>query len=104
MLRQIWIAFKSLFARKTAEKAPARANADSKATAAVKTAAPASVTGAAQGVRDGSRPAHGTPSRGFSRPSPPPPVRNYGPQAVRMRGFDRAHGAQLRIKRYTRPR
>jgi hypothetical protein len=103
MLRQIWIAFKSLFARKTAEKTPARADADWKATAAAKTAA-ARVTGAAQGVRDGSRPAHGAPSRGFSRPSPPPPVRNYGPQAARMRGFDRAHGAQLRIKRYTRPR
>jgi hypothetical protein len=105
MLRQIWIAFKSLFASKTAGKTPARTEPASKATAAAaKAASPASVRPAAHGTRDLLPLGGSSPSRGFSRPKPPPPVRNYGPQTARMRGFDRAHGAQLRIKRYTRPR
>jgi hypothetical protein len=104
MVRQIWIALKSLLSG-TAEKRPVRTGAAPKATAAAgKTDAPASVRPAAHGSRDANRSAESTPSRGFARPNPPPPVRNYGPPAARMRGFDRAHGAQLRIKRYTRAR
>ena len=104
MVRQIWIAFKSLFSR-TAGKKPVRTDAASKATAAdAKAAAPASARPPAHGSRDGNRPGDGTATRGFARPNPPPPVRNFGPPAARMRGFDRAHGAQLRIKRYTRAR
>jgi hypothetical protein len=95
---------KSLFSR-TAQKTAVRTGAASKATAAdAKAAAPASPRPAAHGTRDGNRSADSAPARGFSRPNPPPPVRNYGPPAARMRGFDRAHSAQLRIKRYTRAR
>ena len=102
MLRQIWIAFKSLFA-KTSQQTQTRTRADSKATTPAKSAAPASVSPATHGTRE-NWPPHSAPPRGFSRTSPPPPGKSYGPQAARMRGFDRAHGAQLRIKRYTRAR